>query len=105
MDTESQEFWMKQSQHNGNWVNIVDGIPVKMEIDDWTIHRPDSSYGKNAAIKTVSGKYFPVSAKYLTKLFNEFDMIDKHVEFSFTRYNSNPNPRDTHGKIENVVFL
>ena len=96
---------MKQSQYNGSWINIVDGIKVDLEIDDWTIHRPDSKFGRNEAIKTVSGKYFPVSAKYLARLFNEYDMIGKHVKFEFTRYNSQPNPRDTYGKIENVQFL
>lgn len=104
LDERSIEFWNKRQEQStkGRWVRIVDEVPVTLEVDDWTIHRPDSKYGKNESIKTVDGRYFPVSAKYVTMLLK--DLLHQHVTFTFTRFNSKPDSSQTYGIIDDIIF-
>ena len=106
LDDQSQKFWGKRSTEistKGRWFRIFDDQPVRIEIDDWTRHRPDTKYGKQSAIKSVSGKYFSVEAMYITDLLR--DLVGRHVLFDFIRHDSEPDSSQTWGELDNVTFL
>lgn len=106
MDEKSKKFWTKRSTEiasKGRWIRMLDNSPISIEIDDWTIHRPDTKYGKQEAIRTVDGKYFSVSSMYITNLLR--DIVGRHVRFDFIRHDSKPDSSQTWGEIDNVTFL
>lgn len=106
MDDKSKKFWDKRSTEiatKGRWIRIIDDNPVNVEIDDWTIHRPDTKYGKQEALKTVNGRYFSVSSMYVTELLR--DLVGRHVTFDFIRHDSVPDSSQAWGELDNVTFL
>ena len=106
MDEKSKKFWDKRTTETsvkGRWLRIFDDSPVRVEIDDWTIHRPDTKYGKQEAIKTVDGKYFSVASMYVTELLR--DLVGRHVVFDFIRHDSTPDSSQTWGELDNVSIL
>lgn len=106
VDDKSKKFWDKRTVEvslKGRWVRVFDDQPVRIEIDDWTILRPDTKYGKQEAIKTVDGKFFSVSSVYVTDLLA--DLVGRHVVFDFIRHDSKPDSSQTWGELDNVTFL
>lgn len=106
MDEKSTKFWDKRSTEvslKGRWIRVFDDTPVRIEIDDWTIHRPDTKFGKQEAIKTVDGKFFSVAAMYITDLLKE--LVDRHVKFVFIRHDSKPDSSQAWGELDEVAFL
>lgn len=105
MDEKSKKFWdlvATEKSTKGRWLRFVDEIEYNIEIDDWTIHRPDTKYGKQEAIKTQNGKFLGVSANYLQDLLKEY--VGRHIRFRFVRHDSKPDSSQTWGEISEVFI-
>jgi hypothetical protein len=105
MDDKSAKFWNlvnKEAAVKGRWLRFYDEIEYIIEIDDWTIHRPDTKYGKQEAIKTVNGKFLGVSAIYIQVLLKDY--IGKHIRFTFIRHDSKPDSSATWGSMTNILI-
>ncbi|GAI12084.1 unnamed protein product [marine sediment metagenome] len=105
MDEKSKKFWdlvEKETSTKGRWLRFVDEIEYVVEIDDWTIHKPDTKYGKQEAIKTVNGKFLGVSAVYIQNLLKKY--VGKHIRFTFIRHDSKPDSSQTWGEVTNILI-
>ncbi len=105
MDEKSKKFWdlvAKESATKGRWLRFVDEIEYVIEIDDWTIHRPDTKYGKQDAVKTTTGKFLGVSAIYIQNLLKQY--VGMHIRFTFVRHDSKPDSSATWGSMTNLLI-
>ncbi|MBA7686724.1 hypothetical protein ES703_95178 [subsurface metagenome] len=102
MDEKSKKFWAlaEKETSKGKWLRFYDEIEYVIEIDDWTIHRPDTKYGKQDAIKTANGKFLGVSAVYIQNLLKKY--VGEHIRFKFIRHDSKPDSSQTWAEITGV---
>ena len=88
----------------GKWIKLIDNMPQVIEIDDWQVYRPTTVNGSVPCFKTLDGRFFPITAKYIVKLLSEHKLIGQHVKFSITRYNKD-NKDLVYAELQDISIL